>query len=65
LFKRTQFGPDNKLGLEFRSEFFNMWNRTQFAPPNTSVGSSTFGQITSVFPGTNPRLIQFGLKFLF
>jgi hypothetical protein len=65
LFKRTQFGPDNKLGLEFRSEFFNMFNRTQFAPPNTSVGSSTFGQITSVFPGTNPRLIQFGLKFLF
>lgn len=65
LFKRTQFGPDNRLGLEFRSEFFNLFNRTQFAPPNTSVGSSTFGQITSVFPGTNPRLIQFGLKFLF
>jgi len=65
LFKRTQFGPDNKLGLEFRSEFFNMFNRTQFAPPNTSVGSSTFGQITSIYPGTNPRLIQFGLKFLF
>jgi len=65
LFKRTQFGPDNRLGLEFRSEFFNMFNRTQFAPPNTSVGSSNFGQITSVFPGTNARLIQFGLKFLF
>jgi hypothetical protein len=65
LFKRTQFGPDNRLGLEFRSEFFNLFNRTQFAPPNTSVGSSTFGQITSIYPGTNPRLIQFGLKFLF
>jgi hypothetical protein len=65
LFKRTQFGPDNKLGLEFRSEFFNLFNRTQFAPPNTSVGSSTFGQVTSIYPGTNPRLIQFGLKFLF
>src|SRR5579859_6334230 len=65
LFKRTQFGPDNRLGLEFRSEFFNFFNRTQFAPPNTSVGSSTFGQITSIYPGTNPRLIQFGLKFLF
>ena len=65
LFKRTRFGPDEKLGLEFRSEFFNLFNRTQFAPPNTSVGSSTFGQITSIFPGTNPRLIQFGLKFLF
>jgi len=65
LFKRTRFGPDDKLGLEFRSEFFNLFNRTQFAPPNTSVGSSTFGQVSSIYPGTNPRLIQFGLKFLF
>jgi hypothetical protein len=65
LFKRTQFGPDNRLGLEFRSEFFNLFNRTQFAPPNTSVGSSTFGQVTGIYPGTNARLIQFGLKFIF
>jgi hypothetical protein len=49
----------------FRAEFFNLFNRTQWAPPNTAVGSSTFGQVTSVFPGTNPRLIQFGLKFIF
>jgi len=65
LFKRTRFGPDEKLGLEFRTEFFNLFNRTQFAPPNTSVGSSTFGQVTSTASGTNPRLIQFGLKFIF
>jgi hypothetical protein len=65
VFKRTKFGPDEKLGLEFRTEFFNLFNRTQFAPPNTSLGSATFGQVTSTYPGTNPRLIQFGLKFLF
>jgi hypothetical protein len=65
LFKRTMFGPDNRLGLEFRSEFFNLFNRTQFAPPNTSVGSSNFGVVTSTGAGTNPRLVQFGLKFLF
>jgi hypothetical protein len=78
LFKRTQFGPDNKLGLEFRGEFFNLFNRTQFAPPNTSCCSvantdiaqgqtpnPNFGKVTSIYPGTNPRLIQFGLKFLF
>jgi hypothetical protein len=34
------------------------------ALPNTSVGSSTFGQVSSIYPGTNPRLIQFGLKFM-
>ena len=65
LFKRTRFGPDEKLGLEFRTEFFNLFNRTQFAPPNTSVGSSTFGVVSSTAAGTNPRLIQFGLKFVF
>jgi len=65
LFKRTQFGPDNKLGLEFRTEFFNLFNRTQFAPPNTSVGSANFGVVTSTAAGTNPRLVQFGLKFVF
>src|SRR6266481_4383562 len=65
LFKRTQFGPDNRLGLEFRTEFFNLFNRTQFAPPNTSVGSANFGVVTSTAAGTTPRLIQFGLKFIF
>jgi hypothetical protein len=65
LFKRTMFGPDERLGVAFRAEFFNLFNRTQWAPPNTAVGSSTFGQVTSIFPGTNPRLIQFGLKFIF
>jgi hypothetical protein len=65
LFKRTMFGPDERLGIAFRAEFFNMFNRAQWAPPNTSVGSSTFGQVSSIYPGTNPRLIQFGLKFIF
>ena len=78
LFKRTNFGPDNKLGLEFRTEFFNTFNREQFAPPNTAccsaantntalgqTPSSNFGVVTSSAAGTNPRLIQFGLKFIF
>jgi Carboxypeptidase regulatory-like domain/TonB dependent receptor len=65
VFKRTSFGPDGRFGVAFRAEFFNLFNRTQWAPPNTAVGSSTFGQVSSIYPGTNPRLIQFGLKFLF
>jgi hypothetical protein len=65
LFKKTMFGPDERLGIAFRAEFFNLFNRNQWAPPNTSVGSSTFGQVSSIYPGTNPRLIQFGLKFMF
>jgi hypothetical protein len=42
-----------------------LFNRTQFAPPNTSLGSSTFGVVSSTYPGTNPRLVQFGLKLVF
>jgi hypothetical protein len=63
IFKRTMFGPDEHLGLEFRTEFFNLFNHPQFGPPNGSFGSSTFGQVTS--QEGNPRLIQFALKFLF
>jgi hypothetical protein len=65
LFKKTMFGPDEKFGIAFRAEFFNLFNRPEWAPPNTSFGSSNFGQVTSTYPGTNPRLIQFGLKFIF
>jgi hypothetical protein len=76
IFKRTQFGPDNRLGLEFRTEFFNTFNRVQFGFPGTALsatGDTTpgtadtnnngFGVISS--QNNNPRLIQFALKFLF
>ena len=63
LFKKTYFGPDGRFNIEFRTEFFNMFNHPQYGPPNTSLGSSTFGQVTSTV--NNPRLIQFGLKFAF
>ena len=68
LFKRARFGSNERLGLEFRTEFFNLFNRTQFAPPNTvccTANNPNFGVVTSTATGTNPRLVQFGLKFLF
>jgi hypothetical protein len=68
LFKRTRFASSERLGLEFRTEFFNLFNRTQFAPPNTvccSTNNQNFGVVTAAAPGTNPRLIQFALKLLF
>ena len=66
LFKTTNFGPDNRLGLQFRTEFFNAFNRVQFAPPNTACCTSnnaSFGLVNNQL--NNPRLIQFALKFLF
>jgi len=49
--------------IDFRAEFFNIFNHTQFFNPdgNTSDGSQ-FGQITQV---RDPRLMQFALKFFF
>ncbi len=63
LFKRTSFGPSERMFIELRGEFFNLFNRPQFGPPNTSFGSNTFGVVSSTV--NNPRLIQVGMKFAF
>jgi hypothetical protein len=68
VFKSTRFASNERLGLEFRTEFFNIFNRAQFAPPNTvccTANNQNFGVVTATAPGTNPRLVQFGLKLFF
>ncbi len=61
VFKRTSIYE--RVNIEFRTEFFNLFNHPQFGPPNGTVTSSTFGQVTNTV--NNPRLVQFGLKFIF
>ncbi len=58
-----------KIKLQFRAEFFNVLNHTNFGIPNTvvysaagSTPSPTAGVITGT--ATNSRQIQFGLKLL-
>ena len=68
VFKRMPFHTEGQSALEFRVEFFNLFNRPQFAPPNTTcctANNANFGVVTSTAPGTNPRLIQFAMKLLF
>ena len=48
--------------LEFRSEFFNLLNTTNFGAPNSNRSSSGFGAIRSTQPA---RMIQFALKLVF
>jgi len=56
--------PNDSTNVEFRSEFFNVFNHAIFANPDLTVSDGpTFGQITST--ASNPRLIQFALKLNF
>jgi hypothetical protein len=50
------------IKLQFRSEFFNVLNHTNFGPPSNISTSTSFGTITNTLPA---RQIQFGLKLLF
>jgi hypothetical protein len=67
IFKRTTIAE--RYGIEFRTEFFNLFNHPRFGVPGTGFnGTATgngFGQVTSTNPDSNPRLIQFALKFVF
>jgi hypothetical protein len=48
--------------LQFRAEFFNLFNRVNFNQPNTNFLSGEFGQVTSA---GEPRRVQFGVKLYF
>ncbi|HEY4359561.1 MAG TPA: carboxypeptidase regulatory-like domain-containing protein [Bryobacteraceae bacterium] len=50
------------MNLQFRSEFFNILNHTNFGVPNNINTSAAFGTITTTYP---PRQIQFALKLSF
>jgi hypothetical protein len=57
-----RFGSERIPKLEFRSEIFNLLNKTNFRAPASSISSANFGTITSTAPA---RQIQFALKLLF
>jgi carboxypeptidase family protein len=63
ILKKTRI--NERFSTEFRGEFFNLFNITNFSPPNAMnrvVFTDSFGQLTST--SVSSRQIQFGLKLL-
>ena len=53
---------DERYGLQFRAEFFNLLNHTNFIGFDTDIRNASFGTLTVAQP---PREIQLGIKFTF
>jgi len=49
--------------IQFRAEFFNIFNFATFSAPGSYLGSGGFGFTGSM--ATTERQIQFGLRFVF
>lgn len=60
LIKNTSI--DERHVLQFRAEFFNLFNRVNFNLPNRTFGTPDFGV---VFSAKDAREIQFALKYIF
>ena len=63
--KATTFSEgSHPVTFEFRGDFFNLFNHTEFSAPNTTITSKFFGEITSVQP-QSWRIIQLAGKLRF
>lgn len=51
-----------EMNLQFRAEWFNVFNHAQFQTPGGNINSGTFGLVTSA---NAPRIGQLALKLLF
>jgi len=51
-----------RFSVQFRAEFFNVFNNVNFRQPTTNAASAQFGRITAA---NDPRILQFALKTIF
>ncbi len=58
-----QFPLPREMGLNFRAEFFNLFNHPQFGAPIADINQPGFGSVNSTV--NNPRLVQLALKLSF
>ena len=55
--------PRREMGLNFRAEFFNLFNHPQYGMPINDINQPGFGAVNSTV--NNPRLVQLALKLSF
>jgi hypothetical protein len=51
-----------RLKLQLRADFFNVFNHAEFSNPSTRIASSGFGMVTQT---ADPRIIQLAARFAF
>ncbi|HEX4309612.1 MAG TPA: carboxypeptidase-like regulatory domain-containing protein [Acidobacteriaceae bacterium] len=55
--------PWHEAGLNFRAEFFNLFNHPEYGMPINDINAPGFGSVNSTV--NNPRLVQLALKLTF
>lgn len=63
VFKDFQF--TERTMLQFRAESFNLTNTPNFGQPGATLGTSTFGVISSLRTNAQPRQLQLALRLSF
>jgi hypothetical protein len=58
-----EFQLPREMGLNFRAEFFNLFNHPQFGAPVSDINAPGFGSVNSTV--NNPRLVQLAMKLTF
>jgi hypothetical protein len=62
---RKSFVLTDRLRLSIQASAYNLSNTPQYGRANTSLGSLTFGQVTSLAPGATSRQIELGARVQF
>lgn len=57
--------PNESANVEFFTQFFNLMNHAQFSDPSTTYTGTGFAPNAILSTITNPRIIQFALKYSF
>ena len=62
-FVTKNFPFAERYGVQFRADFFYLFNRANFQITNTTFGTAPFGIYDTTYG--NPRIVQLSLQFHF